>query len=153
MYQCINVSGNTNKSYNDGRITTTRNYRIMRNFVESPFVIRPVIGSCREGLFGRLHLVLQNQGKGVRMTIKGLTKNKMVEKDWHCNVIWMDPNLLELLQSAYRNRLYFAFRGELLLLKPYNQFLGEVYDHCRVKRKFIGLKHGENGGMKGRTNK
>eukprot|EP01083_Nonionella_stella_P280479 954155_1 len=55
------------------------------------------------------------------MAMKRLTKNKIVGKDWHCNAVWVERNLLELLQSPYTNRLYFAFQSpwELFLVMPY----------------------------------
>eukprot|EP01083_Nonionella_stella_P019262 53521_1 len=136
MYQCINVSQNTNKSYNAARITITWNYD-NKKFEPSTMgcfsskddafnqeevnLSHSVVESCiGKGGFGKVLAVL-HKGTGVQMAMKRLTKNKMVGKDWHCNAVWTERNLLELLQSPYTNRLYFAFQSpwELFLVMPY----------------------------------
>eukprot|EP01084_Bolivina_argentea_P154045 268558_1 len=80
-----------------------------------------VIGACiGKGGFGKVHAVL-HKGTGVQMAMKRLAKNKIVGKDWQVNAVWVERNLLELLQNPYTNRLYFAFQSpwELFLVMPY----------------------------------
>lgn len=81
-----------------------------------------VVGACiGKGGFGKVHAVL-HKGSGVQMAMKRLAKNKIVGKgEWHINAVWVERNLLELLQNPYTNRLYFAFQSpwELFLIMPY----------------------------------
>ena len=81
-----------------------------------------VVGACiGKGGFGKVHAVL-HKGTGVQMAMKRLQKSKIVGKgEWHINAVWIERNLLELLQTPYSNRLYFAFQNdwELFLIMPY----------------------------------
>lgn len=80
-----------------------------------------LVGSCiGKGGFGKVHAVM-HKGTGVQMAMKRLEKSKIVGKAWHCNAVWVERNLLELLQNPYTNRLFFAFQSpwELFLIMPY----------------------------------
>lgn len=81
-----------------------------------------VVGNCiGKGGFGKVHAVL-HKGTGVQMAMKRLQKSKIVGKgEWYTNAVWIERNLLELLQTPYSNRLYFAFQNEweLFLIMPY----------------------------------
>ena len=79
------------------------------------------VGSCiGKGGFGKVHAII-HKGTNVQMAMKRLTKSKIIGKQWQINSVWIERNLLELLNSPYINRLYFSFSTEyeLFLVMPY----------------------------------